>query len=227
MLKRSVAAVVLTLAAAATMVACAGDHIAGPANTPASAPAAAPTMKAPAGQSGNLLGGLTGLVGGVVNTVTSILPVDELLPVLHRRQSLRQDVTWSFVAGPDGATSHNSATGLTIVIPRGALTTTQTITVRAPAGSLIQYEFGPHGLQFAKPVELRQDLTLADLTVLLGLDKISGAYYGQGSLQYDPSTNLAHVDELEPTTVNLLTLSTSVKIQHFSGYILATGRGAR
>lgn len=219
MLKRSVAALTFAFVAGATIVACQGDRVAAPPVAPPVAPAAAP--------SNSLLGGLTGLVGGVLTTVTSVLHVDQLLPVLHRRTALSHDVTWSFVAGPNGTTNHNSTTGLTIVIPKGALSSYQTITVTAPAGSLMQYEFGPHGLQFAKQVELRQDLGLADLTVLLGLDQVKGAYYASPTLQYDSTTNTAHVDELEPTTVNLLTLSTSVKIQHFSGYILATGRSSR
>ena len=219
MLKRSVAAVALTCAVVATMVACRGERVA--------APVAAPPAAAPAAPSGSLLGGVTSLVGGVVTTVTSVLEVDELLPVLHRRTALSHDLTWSFVAGPNGTTNYNSTTGLTIVIPRGALSSYQTITVTAPAGSLMQYQFGPHGLQFAKQVELRQDLGLADLTTLLGLNQITGAYYASPTLQYDSTTNTAHVDELEPTSVNLLTLSTSIKIQHFSGYILATGRGAQ
>ena len=219
MLKRSVAALTLTCAVVATMVACRGDRVA--------APLAPPPTAAPTGQSNSLLGGVTGLVGGVLTTVTSVLHVDELLPILHRRTALKQDLTWSFVAGPNGVTNYNKTTGLTIVIPKGALTSTQTITVTAPAGSLMQYQFGPHGLQFAKQVELRQDLGLADLTTLLGLNQLSGAYYASPTLQYDPATNTAHVDELEPTSVNLLSLSVSVKIQHFSGYVVACGRGAQ
>jgi hypothetical protein len=224
-MKRSVLTLFAAAVTAVAVVACNSDHVAAP------TPSAAPVAAAPGGPSGSLLGGLLGgttsLVGGVVNTVTDILAVDELLPVLKRRQSLDHDVTWTFVAGPWGATSRNPETGLTIVIPRGALSQNTTITVKAPAGDVMAYQFEPHGLQFAKPVELRQDLTLADLTALLGLTKITGAYYASPTLDYDPAAGTAHVDELEPTSVDLLSLSTTIDIRHFSGYIVACGRSAR
>lgn len=211
MLKRSVVAVALAAAAVATVVACRGDRVAAPAATTT-------TPK------GDLLGGL---VGSVVNTVDGVLSVNELLPVLTRKKALDHDVKWSFVAGPAGATSRNSETGLTIVIPKGALSSNVTITVTAPAGQPVAYQFEPHGLRFAKQVQLRQDLSLTDLTAVLDLNQLAGAYYASDTLQYDPSTGLAHVDELEPTSVDLLNLSTTIKIQHFSGYVVAYGRSGQ
>src|SRR5437764_15235373 len=84
---------------------------------------------------------LTGIVGSL--TTTLVAPIS-------RAAALPADVSWSFVAGPDGARSTNAALGITITIPRGALASTQMITVTAPAGSAIAYEFAPH-LAFAVP----------------------------------------------------------------------------
>ena len=220
MLKRSVAAAALTLAVVATVVACRGERVA--------APASAPATTAPAAK-GDLLGSLTGTLTGTVTgaltaTVTTVTSITEALPVVNRLTPLANDVTWSFVAGPNGATSRNSATGLTVVIPQGALAANTTITVKALAGSVVAYEFQPHGITFAKPVTLRQDLSLTNVAAILGLTPMAGAYYNTSTLPLDPTTGLVTVNELEPTTVDLLHLAVSFKIGHFSGYVVACGR---
>lgn len=223
MLKRSVAAAALTLAVVATVVACRGERVA--------APASAPATTAPAAK-GDLLGSLTGTLTGTVTgtltaTVTTVTSITEALPVVNRLTPLANDVTWSFVAGPNGATSRNSATGLTVVIPQGALAANTTITVKALAGSVVAYEFQPHGITFAKPVTLRQDLSLTNVAAILGLTPMAGAYYNTSTLPLDPSTGLVTVNELEPTTVDLLHLAVSFKIGHFSGYVVAYGRSGQ
>ena len=223
MLKRSVAAAALTLAVVATVVACRGERVA--------APASAPATTAPAAK-GDLLGSLTGTLTGTVTgtltaTVTTITSITEALPVVNRLTPLSKDVSWSFVAGPNGATSRNSATGLTVVVPQGALAANTTITVKALAGSVVAYEFQPHGITFAKPVTLRQDLSLTNVAAILGLTPMAGAYYNTSTLPYDPTTGLVTVNELEPTTVDLLHLAVSFKIGHFSGYVVAYGRSGQ
>lgn len=224
MLKRSVAAAALTLTVVATVVACRGERVA--------APASAPLATAPTVRSGDLLGSLTGTltgaVGGVLTaTVTTVTSITAALPVVNRLTPLSKDVTWSFVAGPNGATSRNSATGLTVVIPQGALAANTTITVKALAGSVVAYEFQPHGITFAKPVTLRQDLSLTNVAAILGLTPMAGAYYNTSTLPLDPSTGMVTVNELEPTTVDLLHLAVSFKIGHFSGYVVACGRSGQ
>ncbi len=226
MLKRSVAALTLACAVAATIVACRGDRVAAPATAPASAPTVAPAAK------GDLLGSLTGtltntVTGTLTATVTTDTSITEALPVVNRLTPLANDVTWSFVAGPNGATSRNSATGLTVVVPQGALAANTTITVKALAGSVVAYEFQPHGITFAKPVTLRQDLSLTNVAAILGLTPMAGAYYNTSTLPLDPTTGLVTVNELEPTTVDLLHLAVSFKIGHFSGYVVACGRSGQ
>ena|SRR5437867_957644 len=160
--------------------------------------------------SGNLLGGL---VGGVVSSLTNLL-----FPPVKRTTPLAEDVVWSFTAGPGGATSSNSAVGLKIVIPSGALATTQTITVTALAGAPIAYRFEPH-LEFAKTVTLTQSLkgTTAGLLTVM-----SGGHF-DGDVPDYTSDGLVSLTELVPALNNLLSNSTSFGVKHFSGWILVSG----
>jgi hypothetical protein len=169
-----------------------------------------PTAAAPTPPNESLLGGLT-------STVVSV--VDWAIP-------LSSNVTWSFTAGPAGVRSSNAATGLTIVIPPGALAQTVTITVTAVKGNVVNYQFQPAGLQFAYPVTLTQNMSLTStlLNTLTGTT-LKGAYYSSSTLQYDSSTNKATVNEYEPTVTNLLQGSVSWQIKHFSGYVVASCSG--
>jgi hypothetical protein len=156
---------------------------------------------------GKLLGELLGAVTGL------------LVPPLKRTTPLTSDVSWTFVAGPGGATSSNSTVGLTVSVPAGALATTTTIRVTAVAGSAVAYAFEPH-LEFAKGVTLTQSLrgTTAGLLALY-----SGAHF-DGDRPTFTSGGLAIVDELVPALGGLLTHTVSFKVDHFSGWIVASGR---
>ena len=154
------------------------------------------------------------LLGELLGTVTGLL-----VPPLKRTTPLANDVVWTFVAGPDGAVSKNSAVGLTVTVPSGALAATTTITVTAVAGSAVAYAFEPH-LEFAKGVTITQSLsgTNAGLLALY-----SGAHF-EGDRPTFTSGGLAIVDELVPALGSLLTRNVSFKVEHFSGWIVASGR---
>ncbi len=168
-----------------------------------------PVQEAPAA-SENLLGGLLGAVTGL------------LVPPVKRTTPLADDVTWSFTAGPGGAVSSNSSVGLTISIPAGALSTTQTIIVTALEGSAVAYKFEPHGLVFGRNVTLTQNLRGTSAGGLLSLPILSGAYFATDRLEF--SGDLAVVTEILPAVGSLLTKTVSFPIKHFSGYLLASGR---
>lgn len=157
------------------------------------------------------------LIGGLLGGVTSLL-----IPPVTRNTPLASDVVWSFTAGPAGAVSRNSAVGLTISIPANALSTTQTITVRALAGSPVAYAFEPH-LTFARPVTLTQSLKGTSAGGLLSLPLLSGAHFDGDQLQLT-SDGLAVVTETVPAVGNLLSQTASFNVSHFSGWILASGK---
>jgi hypothetical protein len=176
----------------------------------------------PAAQPNNSL--LGGLLGGVVGTVGQLLNI--VVSLVTRPTTLQNDVVWSFYAGPGGAVSTNSAAGLSITVPPAALSQTVRITVTVKAGNIYNYQFQPEGLQFAVPVTVTQNVADNSLlgSLLGGLTgtstTIRGAYYSASTLQYDPSTGLATVNELEPTVD--IPGYVSFQIKHFSGYTLAS-----
>ena len=156
-------------------------------------------------------------LGGTLNTLTSLL----VAPVT-RNTPLDSDVSWTFTAGPGGATSSNSAVGLTIVVPYGALSSTQTITVTALAGAPVAYRFEPH-LVFNKKVVLTQSLTGTSVG-LLGLVVLNGAHFTGDVLDVN-ADGLVAVDETVPALLTLLTNRATFSVGHFSGWIVASGVG--
>jgi hypothetical protein len=169
------------------------------------------------GQSSSLLGETLdshGVIAGVLPGGAGFLvnPALRLTPLVA-------DISWSFIAGPLGATSTNAATGLTVDIPAGALSTTQIITVTALAGPAVAYRFEPHGLEFDHQVGLYQALS-----ALATADKhLRGAYFPGDVPAIDPATGLTIVTELEPTKLDKKAGLLRIKIRHFSGYVAVSG----
>jgi hypothetical protein len=142
--------------------------------------------------------------------------------VVHRTTPLAQDEVVSRVVGPLGGTITLPRSGLTVVVPVGALTSSVEITVTAPAGDLVGYLFAPHGLVFRKPVIATQKVAGTDIGLLGSVLDPPFAAYFQGGL-------LPQVQALEILRLNLLGLLGLVQfdIAHFSGYVIATDRSTR
>lgn len=159
--------------------------------------------------SSNLLGEVLGL--------TTVAPITRNTP-------LANDVSWSFTVGSGGATSSNSAVGLTISFPSGAVSSPTVITVTALKGSAVAYSFAPHGIQFSRSVVLTQKLQGTSVGTQL-LPVLSGAYFANNEDLL--SNGLAVVSEVLSGLTNPLTKTFSFPIEHFSGYLVASGRGDR
>lgn len=213
MLKRLGRFMALCLSAAAVGTACSDS----------TGPATAPLSSAPEASQQALLGGL---IGTLTQTLANLL-----VPPVTRNAPLANDVSWSFTAGPAGAASSNADVGLTIVFPPNAVATNQVITVTALKGSAVAYKFEPHGLVFAKKVVLTQDLRGTSgggllsgiLGGLLSTSALQGAYFATDRLE-TTSGGLAKVNELVPALSSALTQTVSFGVEHFSGYIVASGR---
>jgi hypothetical protein len=155
--------------------------------------------------------------------------VPDTVLILKRSNALSREFTESVDIGPRGGTIRINQSGLTMTFPAGALSQTVRITVTAKAGYDVAYEFQPHGLVFAVPVSITQDIrsTWATKYPIL-LSKLSGAYYeGVLSDNYVDSWHLfAKVAEMRPGKLEKGDHDYTFTINHFSGYALSTGRMA-
>jgi hypothetical protein len=189
--------------------------------SPDSAPLAPAAPAAPAARD-PLLGGLLGVVGGVVGTlvnVVAVLTTPLLAPVTTRTASISGEKAVA-VIGRAGGTITLPKSGLTVVVPYGAVTSYTTFTITAPAGNAVAYDFQPHGTKFNVPLLVIQDLSKVSYSFASG-QTLRAGYFGEGSL--DLTNNTALVTEVFPITFNSARTRATFTIGHFSGYMMSTG----
>ncbi len=159
----------------------------------------------PDAPSSDLLGGVTSLLG--VNG-------------LQRTTPLAVPITVTKAIGSEGGTLAIPQAGVTVTVPRGALAQTTTITMTARAGTLVAYDFAPHGIVFAKPLVFSQQLRGTNAT-LLSAPLLGLGYYEDASLLTKTG---GLVSQLLGGTVNTLSWTFTGSIPHFSGYMVSCGR---
>lgn len=147
---------------------------------------------------------------------TAATPVTRSVP-------LTSDITWSFTVGSGGGVSSNPSVGLTINFPSGAVSSPTVITVTALQGAEVAYRFEPHGLVFNRRVTLTQKLQGTSAGSQL-LPVLQGAYFPTDKPIIE--NGLVLVTELLGGLLNPLTKSFSFGIEHFSGYIVISGRSS-
>jgi hypothetical protein len=173
------------------------------------APSAPASAAAPNNGSADLLG-----------TVGSLASALRLVAGLQRSVPLAQPITVSQLIGREGGKLSIPAAGITVTVPAGALARQTRITMTARAGSLVAYDFAPHGITFAKPLVFSQSLHGTNAT-LLSAPLLRLGYYADDKL-LGPVGGL--VSELIGGTLNLLSWTFTAKIEHFSGYMVSCGR---
>ena len=194
------------LAGLALLSACSGEPTSAP--LPPAAPAA-PAANAP---SADLLGGLIGTIQGTLNLVVGV----------HRTAPLLAPITVSQTIGSAGGTLTIPAAGVTVTVPQGALNAPTVITMTARSGLLVAYDFAPHGIVFAKPLVFTQKLTGTDASILTA-PLLQLGYYSDPSLLGQLG---GLVSQLLGGSVNYQSWTFTSNIPHFSGYMIACGRGA-
>jgi hypothetical protein len=148
--------------------------------------------------------------------LTSILGMNGL----QRTKALAAPITVSNVIGPDGGTLAIPAAGVTVTVPRGALAAKTNIIMTARSGTLVAYDFAPHGITFAKPLVFAQKLSGTNAT-LLSAPLLRLAYYEDANLLTKTG---GLVSQLLGGVVNTLSWTFTSSIPHFSGYMVSCGR---
>lgn len=229
--------------------ACGGDNIAGPppgnpigvsasvsdSSAADSLTAAALAQAAAAGPSGSTVPGTptTPPPPDSSNTPSPPAPAADSTPRpgITRSHPLVSDITVSGVIGPKGGEIKIGEAGLTVVFSKGAVLQNTTITVTADAGSLVSYEFGPHGTQFLAPVAIEQDMHKTTFDIKASQTAtLYGGYLAHGTS--DITGTSAKVAELHATQTSVGADSSGKPqlksavyvVWHFSGYILISGR---
>ena len=142
---------------------------------------------------------------------------------LKRTTPLATDLTASALIGEKGGLVAIPAAGLRLEVPSGAIRGTPVrVTVRALAGSLVAYEFGPHGQRFKRSLRITQDL--AGTNWLEANPLLMEAVYFKDESQIDVLTGDVTVDEILPVALDLLRGRVGFNVEHFSGYAVSTGR---
>ena len=154
--------------------------------------------------------------GSLLGTVTSLIGVNGL----QRTKALPAPITVSKSIGAEGGTLAIPEAGVTVTVPRGALGTTTKITMTARAGTLVAYDFAPHGITFAKPLVFSQQLRGTNAS-LLSAPLLRLGYYEDASLLTKTG---GVVTELLNGAVNTLSWTFTSTIPHFSGYMVTCGR---
>jgi hypothetical protein len=150
--------------------------------------------------------------------------VVERVTVLRRTRPLPADLTASAVIDSRGGRIEIREAGLRIDFRENAVRAPTRITVTALAGDGVAYEFGPHGLVFGGEVRVEQrlDATTAKDDPLV-LAQLEAGYfelpdYGDGE------SGTALVREIIPVSLDVSGSAVKFRIEHFSGYLLASGR---
>lgn len=123
-----------------------------------------------------------------------------------------------------GAVLEIPETGLTVIFPRRSVRERVRVTVTAIPGPYIMYDFQPHGLRFENWVIVKQSLkgTTAYANPAVA-DQIGAAYFPTETPQIDPATGAVSVVELQPSLPDFTRTKLFWGIQHFSGYMVASG----
>ena len=144
------------------------------------------------------------------------------VPTLARNVALAQDMTVSGVIGKEGGYIGIPEAGAWLYVPQGVLSENVVFSITAKAGSAIAYDFGPAGSAFRDAVVIVQELPQTNWTSLPDPLAIEGGYFASDT-QLDTKRNSANVSEFVYTQVDLKHSRALVYVNHFSGYVIATG----
>jgi hypothetical protein len=160
-----------------------------------------------------------------LKAMASLLGSPATVAVITRNVPLAAPISASATIGALGGVINLPGAGLKVVVPALAVTSPTRLTVTALAGSQVAYEFEPHGTRFLVPLIATQNLvgTSALNGGLLPAPLFTGYFSSVSDL--NPLNGTGLVSELLGTSVSLLTKTAVFPIPHFSGWLIATGKG--
>ncbi|MGZ8456388.1 MAG: hypothetical protein ACXWZ4_07300 [Gemmatirosa sp.] len=129
--------------------------------------------------------------------------------------------TTSGVIGAEGGTLA-LAHGARLIVPRGAVAGPVTFRITRLPGRIVAYDFQPHGLRFAVPAQIEHPIAGVSLKGVTG-SSVEGAYF-EGAAALDQTTGTAQVTEFRPTLTAVEKGLVRFTVDHFSGYMVSTGR---
>jgi hypothetical protein len=143
--------------------------------------------------------------------------------VVTRNTALSAPLSSSATIGILGGRITIPGTGLSVIVPAGAVLSPTRFTATALAGSQGAYEFEPRGTHVLVARLVTQSLvgTSANTSGLLNLGLKGGYFADQSAL--DPAAGTGIVSELLGASVSLLTRTVTFPVFHFSGYLVAVG----
>ncbi len=195
----------LAIAATAVLAACSQDAV-----SPSSAPSvAASASSGSSAQSAANSRGKAQFESDVTNGV-------RVVNVLSFRPGVNYNARAEAVIGVAGGILRLPETGLTLVVPPGAVLRPTTFKVRADNKGLVAYEFEPHGMNFRVPLVYQQDLTKTNYKLGTAL---GGGYY-LDPLKLDPKAKRGETVEQFTTLLDPMGL-VEFTIKHFSGYLVS------
>jgi len=146
--------------------------------------------------------------------------------ILMRSKALKGDLQATTTVTPDGGTLAIPDAGLLVVFPRGAVSRSLVVTVKAHGGKDIVYSFEPHGTHFTQPIAIAQLLDLIAYSKKSGesLPAIHAGYLQHGLNDVD-ALGVGTFSESFPAKYMEGGNNTYVVFatNHFSGYALASG----
>ena len=153
-----------------------------------------------------------GLLLGFISTSTT----------LRRTSPLGGDLTVSARIGSEGGVIAIPEAGLRVVVPAGAVAVPTNFSATAVQGRAVAYEFQPHGVVFAKPLVVTQELRGTEWFGIPILNFRAGYFSDRTKLDTEKAT--VQLDEILPLSLDLLRLQARFNVPHFSGYVISTGR---
>lgn len=172
---------------------------------------------------------LEGRYQALVGTVATA-EAGERVEILRRKTALKHGIRVTATIGIQGGTLPIPEAGIWVVFPAGWLPLEPGESVRVSVSSLpgdrAVYLFEPHGLQFAQPVWIYQDIRKTEaFRNPAQLSALRGAYFPDASFLGTDGTAL--VQEIRATEVDGIGGMVRFPVDHFSGYLLTSGRSAR